>query len=186
MSQKVFEGNFPLPTLQDKKVIFNEFVKLRKDELLRSDGKNYRYYVLEVPGPAALILARVPDGRFVITKEYRHPAGQVLLSLPGGYVDQGEDPIEAAKRELLEESGYAAENYAIMGSSYPYAGISSQSIYYIYSENAKYAQQPNLEISEHIQVFLMSEEELKKLIKQGHPVDGNLLTALYWLSIMPQ
>ncbi|MFA6915677.1 MAG: NUDIX hydrolase [Parachlamydiales bacterium] len=183
MSQPPSENNFPIPVVIQSDVIFHDFVKVRKDILERRDGKHYRYYTLEVLGSAALVLAKTTDGLFVITKEYRHPAEKTLLSLAGGYIDKGENPLEAAKRELLEETGYTAENFVILGASYPYAGISSQKIYYIYADNARHVQAPQLEISEQIEVHPMTYQTFKSLAIEGSPIDGNLLTAFSWLNI---
>lgn len=182
MSQTPSESS-SLPTVIHSEVIFHDFVKVRKDTLERHDGKHYRYYTLVVPGSAALVLVKAKDGRYLITKEYRHPAGKTLLSLAGGYIDKEEDPIEAAKRELLEETGYIAENFVVLGGSYPYAGLSSQMIYYVFGDNAIKVQEPHLEISEHITTELMDYDTFKALALQNHPVDGNLLTAFSWLSL---
>ncbi len=172
-----------MPKIEKSEIVFDEFLKIRKDYLINSDGKPYRYYILDVKNPAALLLAVTPDQRFVLIREYRHPTKKILLSLPGGYVDDGETPEEASKRELQEEAGYTAKNFKVLGCSYPYPGISSQPIYYTYAEEAVPFGKHDREVSEQIEVVLLTREEVYQNIKEGHAVDGNLLTALAWLQI---
>jgi ADP-ribose pyrophosphatase len=177
-----FEHDLTLPAVEESELVYDQFFKIRKDTLKRPHRKPYTYYTLVPHGPAVIILPFTLEGKVVLSEEYRHPTGKVLLSIPGGYIDHGEDPYEAGQRELLEETGYQAKKYSLMGSAYPYPGISGQILHYVLAEGASKVQEPKLEQSEIVKTVLMDLESLRKRIASGVDVDGNLCTALFWYS----
>jgi ADP-ribose pyrophosphatase len=179
------ESNQPLelPTVLSSQIVFEEsIVKIRRDRLQLHQRAPYTYFSLITPPYAVAILARTKDGTFVINEEYRHPTGHILLGCPGGFVDAGEDPLQAAQRELLEETGYQANSWRIMGSAYPYTGFSGQKTYFILAENAALVSQPSLEASEILRPRLFRLEELTAAIHNGANVDGVLCAALFFVN----
>ncbi len=166
------------PSVDESSIIFDEFIKVRRDRLRLPDGTFYNYYSL-VAHSAVSILAIAPNGRFVLTAEYRHPTGQMLLGAPGGYLGKDEDPLIGAERELLEETGYRAERFTLLGAAYPYPGISGQRIYYVLAPGAYKASTPQLEPAEILEPLEKTEEELQAIISSGIGIDGILLSGLY-------
>jgi ADP-ribose pyrophosphatase len=168
-----------IPKVKNSQMIFEEsLIKIQRDELSSSEHSSYQYYSLIVKPFAVNILAQTVEGLYILTQEYRHPTKHFILGCPGGYIDNQETPLDAAKRELLEESGYITDHFEIIGTSYPCPGITGQKTYYIHALGARLVTRPQLEPSEIIQICLMSEESLKQRIQQGAEVDGNLCTAL--------
>jgi ADP-ribose pyrophosphatase len=104
-------------------------VALRADAVRRPghpDDDPFRRIVMEHPG-AAIVLAVDDDDRVLCLWQYRHAAGRRFVELPAGLLDQeGEDPLEAAKRELAEEAGYAARDWVHLTSTYSSPGISAE------------------------------------------------------------
>jgi ADP-ribose pyrophosphatase len=178
MKKNPFLPPIPIPEVKSSEIIHQGYFNVRIDHLQLPHGPQLAYSVLEIGVPAAAILARTKEGKFVINKEYRHPPGKWLLSCPGGRIDSGESPIEAAKRELLEETGYGGGQFTLVGSAYPMPAITEQVIHYIYVENAQFLQPPALETFELIHTELKTEQELLDEIASGFPVDGVLCTAL--------
>lgn len=172
-----------IPEIEESDLLFDEFIKIRRDSLILPNGVRYKYYSLVPPGSAVAVLAITLEGEYVLTQEYRHPIGKAILGTPGGYLDPKESPIEAGKRELLEETGFIAENYTLLGSFYPYPGISSQKLYAILAEGAKQQFKPQLEPAEIIVTLLKNSEETQALIKSGGAVDGILCSLLYLYGI---
>lgn len=175
---------FELPHVTKSDIVFEEsIIKVRRDRLNPITGDPYTYYTLETKPFAVIVLAITTDGRYLINYEYRHPTGKVLLSLPAGYVEVDENPIDAARRELLEETGFAAKKYEILGRGYPYAGISCQENIYILATNAECVGKPQFEASELLVTELKSPEELHQNIMRGGNFDANLGAALFFKSI---
>jgi ADP-ribose pyrophosphatase len=88
-------------------------VAVEKVEL--PDGKVVDEYLSVQTRDFAMIVAFTQDGRIVMERSYKHGVRRVSLSLPAGYIEPGEDPLAAAKRELLEETGYAADDWRSLG-----------------------------------------------------------------------
>lgn len=169
-----------LPSVEKQEVVFDQFVKIRRDILRYANGKSYPYYTLEPRASAVVILGMTPEGYLVLNSEYRHPAGNVLLGAPGGYLETGEDPLVGGKREFLEETGYAGDKARILGSAYPFPGLSAQKIYYLYMEGVKKRQNPTLDPMEIMQTVLKHPAEVLDEIRNGQVVDGTLCTALFY------
>lgn len=173
-----------LPKLIESKIVFEEsLVKIRRDQLQINQHPPYTYYNLVTYPSAVAILASTREGAYILNEEYRHPTGKVLLGCPGGYVEAGEDLLQAAQRELLEETGYQAKSFSIIGSAFPYAGFTGQKTIYIRAHEAFLAAQPRPEACEVIQPCLLMPEELIQFIYTGAEVDGVLCTALFFNQI---
>jgi len=171
--------SFSIPKIKESHVLLDRYFKVACDQLLFEDGLDTPYYSLQSQADAVMVVAQDRAGRFVINREYRHPTRQVLLSCPGGTFELEEDPIQAAKRELLEETGFVAEEWTLLGEAYPYPGISSQKIYYVHARGALKQQEPSCEHGEILQTFLMEAEEIRDAILRGEALDGQVGTAFF-------
>jgi ADP-ribose pyrophosphatase len=164
--------------VKSRETVYSGYFDVRIDLLQLRHGPNLSYSCLDVKAHAAAVLARTPDGRFIINKEYRHPTGKWLLGLPGGRIDPGESPLEAAKRELLEEAGYGNGTYRLLGSAYPFPAVTDQLIHYVFADNVSFIAEPTHEPFELIHTELKTQDELLREIAEGFPIDGVLCTAL--------
>lgn len=91
------------------------FLKVRVETVELPDGRRVPdYYQFEMPS-FACIFAEMEDGRIVTYRQYRHGSRRVGLVFPGGHLSPGEDPLDAAKRELLEETGLEAAHWTDLG-----------------------------------------------------------------------
>lgn len=173
-----------LPTTENSQIVFKEsFFQLKRDTLRLSNGHRYAYYTFISKPAAVVIVATTPNHAYLINLEYRHPVGKVLVSFPGGYLNEGEDPLAGAKRELLEETGYSAEHYELIGQAYPYAGISPQLTYYVRATGARQVNSPQMEPAEIIESVLKTKIELQELVKHGAFLDGQLCSALFFAGL---
>ncbi|MCB1136057.1 MAG: NUDIX hydrolase [Chlamydiia bacterium] len=172
--------NLELPTVEDSKVLFEGFGQLRCDQLRLPNQQLYDYYTYVTSAEAVMVVATTREGKIVVNREYRHPTSQVLLGLPGGLLDPGEDVLTGAERELMEETGYSAESFHLIGNAFPFPGASSQKSCFVHANGAHRVADPALEAAEILHSVELSEKRLLSWIADGHPVDGALCMALYF------
>lgn len=124
------------------------------------------------------ILPITTDNEVLCLKQYRHSLKSWQWELPAGMIDSADqDPLETAKRELEEETGYTAEYWLELGSFYPSPGSTTEEIFLFAAAGLKSSEQ-NLENSEQIEVLKITMEELKNLIKNGEFKHGAGLAAV--------
>lgn len=175
----------PIPEVKESHIVHHGFFDVRVDTLQIPHGPKRPYTVLNIKSHAAAVIAETKDGKLLVTQEYRHPTGQWLLSCPGGRIDTGESPIEAARRELLEETGYGGGEFSLLGSIYPYPSVTNQQIFFVHAKNVEYQKPPTLEDFELIHADLKTPEELFQAIAAGSPVDGVFCSGLFlWRNIV--
>ncbi|GAB2862717.1 NUDIX hydrolase [Nocardioides pacificus] len=104
-----------VPVGEDR-VAYDGFVRVLHRTLRLPDGREALWDILDTPATVA-VLALTPDDRVVMVRQYRPGPARQVLSLPGGIVDLGEDPADAAARELREETGYACASIEVVGST---------------------------------------------------------------------
>lgn len=163
-------------TLSSEPAYNGKFLKIMRDRVRLSDGsERSREYVLH-PG-AALVIAVLDDGRFVMERQYRHALKKVFVEFPAGKLDRGEDSFTAAERELAEETGYTATIWKKLGTIHPCIGYSNEFID-IYLAKGLIAGQARPDHGEELEVFTMSLSEIKEAIRQGGITDAKTLSAL--------
>jgi ADP-ribose pyrophosphatase len=112
-------------------VIDTPFLRLRKDTVILPDGRQVDdYFVRETRG-FVIIFAVTPGGDVIFTREYRHGFGTYLLGLPGGQIDAGEQPVDCARRELAEETGYTGAAPQFI-QSFVTAPVNSDGSFWVY------------------------------------------------------
>lgn len=172
-----------IPTIENSSILFEEsLIRIRRDQLRVNNKSPYSYYTLEIRPFAVVILPILVDGTFLLIEEYRHPTKKIILGCPAGYMDNEESPLEAAKRELIEETGYSAESFELIGSAYPYAGTSGQKNFFVRANRVTYLKPPELEQSEIIRIRPLTLNQLNQAIDDNYEMDGNLGTALFFNS----
>ena len=102
-------------------------INLRVDDVALSDGSKTIREVVEHPG-GVCVAALTPDGRLPFVRQFRYPYGEIVAELPAGKLEKGEDPLDAIKRELVEEVGAQGTNWRSMGNLYPSPGYCGEII----------------------------------------------------------
>jgi ADP-ribose pyrophosphatase len=140
-----------------------------------------REYVVH-PGAVMVIpMLDTPDGlRLVMERQYRYPVGQVMTEFPAGKLDPGEDPWLCAQRELLEETGYTARQWARAGVLHPVIAYSTEVIEIWFAKELTLGER-QLDTDEFLDVFTASPAELMAACQQGRLTDAKTLTGLLWL-----
>ena len=118
---------FEEKTLKSEKIYDGVIINLRRDKVTVQGGTSYREIVEHNGG--AVIAALTEDKKLVMVRQYRKPADKVMLEVPAGKIDPGEMPLEAAVRELKEETGYTASKVEFLTEFYPSVGYSEERLY---------------------------------------------------------
>ena len=132
------------------------------------DGREETYTVQQ-EREVGCILPLTADGRVVLAKQYRPGPEKLILELPGGGIEEGEDPLEAAKRELLEETGYVGD-VSIVGTGLQSA-YSTMKRYHCVARNCRKISESKPDQNEIIEVTLMSMEDFRKHLQSGELTD---------------
>jgi len=140
--------------------------RLRIDKCELSNGKFLDATVFEF-GSWANVFAITKNNEVVLIRQYRHGVREVLWEIPGGAVDEGEDPMEGVKRELLEETGYTAPDFVQIGKLYPNPAIQGNSMYYFLAMNSEKVDGQSLDWGEEIDVKLVPLDELIEMARRG-------------------
>jgi ADP-ribose pyrophosphatase len=164
--------------LIDKQKIYSgKKVKLEVHHLEREeDGRKFQREVVVHPG-AVVVLPLLGEGRVLLIRNRRYAVGQVLLELPAGTLDPGENPMNCAGRELLEETGYLATRLQPIGNFYSSPGVLSEKLYAFAAYDLEKSQTA-LEEGEEIESFPVSLAEAIEMIRTGEIQDAKTIAAL--------
>ena len=128
------------------------------------------------------VVAVTSDGKIVMVEQYRFGVGEITIEPVAGLVDQGEDSLGAAKRELLEESGFGKGTWRYLGSVQANPAIHNNLCHHWLVEDVELVQSPKPDAGEAIRVHLMSVEDIKEAIDSGrlkHPLGLSALTRVF-------
>jgi len=141
-------------------------------------GQEHDFYVIDFPNWVQIIPI-TSDDQIVMVRQYRHGCGRIFLELPGGLIDENDlNPDQTAKRELLEETGYRAENLMLLTRIYPQPAIlSNMGLTYVARE-VKKAAEPHFDATEDIEVCLVKLQKIPEMIRSGEINHGQTVMAL--------
>ena len=164
----------------DGTVLFKgSFLEARRDTVRLPDGHTAtREYVVH-PG-AVVVIPLLDDGRVVLERQFRYPVGLVMVEFPAGKLDAGEDPLVCGQRELLEETGYSAREWARAGAMHLAVGYSTE-IIHIYFARGLSLGEPQLDHGEFVDVFTAGADELLRWCGDGTVTDAKTLACALWL-----
>lgn len=166
---------FTEKTLDSKLVFDGRVVKLYKDSIeLPTGQKSFREVVKHSGG---VVILAYKDGKILLVKQFRYPMKEVLYELPAGKLEYGEDPFEAAKRELEEETGYCAEKWTDLGFVYTSPGYSDEKLYLYKAENLNFTHRHPDE-GEILEPLEIETNQVLKMINSGEICDAKTLCAL--------
>ena len=154
----------PWRTARSESLIRDQWLSLRADTCeLPSGAVISPYYVLE-ERDWVHVFAEDDQGRVLIVRQYRHGANSFCTELPGGVVDAGEALLDAAKRELLEETGYAAETWTAIGKTFANPARQTNCVHIFLARGLRAQSGQALDASEDIAFSFASVAEIKAMI----------------------
>lgn len=160
-------------------VLQGNFLQVRRERVQLPNGREAQREFVVHPG-AVMVVPLLDSGELLLERQYRRPLGRVMLEFPAGKLDAGEDPLTCGQRELLEETGYSAREWA-------YAGLLNNAIAYstegihIYFARGLQAGIQQLDEGEFLELVVMSPEALDSACASGEVTDAKTLIGLLWL-----
>lgn len=164
----------------DSQVMYNGgFIEVLKDAVLLPDGSTSTREYITHPGAVAM-LALLDNGSLVMERQYRYPLHREFIELPAGKIDDGEDILVTAQRELLEETGYVASEWIHLTTAWPCIGYSDERMEYFLARGLKHVGS-KLDDGEFLEVFELSLGDAIEWIRLGKITDSKTIIGLFWL-----
>lgn len=165
--------------LDTEYVIHNNWISVRKDHVQLPTGVEIDdFYVIERP-KLIHVIAITKEGKFIFEKQYRYAINKDCLEICAGIVEPNETPLEAAKRELLEETGYSGGDWMLLSEQAVDPSNMTEISCSFLAKNVIKASEQHLETTESLEIVLLSENEVKKALMSGDIV-SSLMTSPLW------
>jgi ADP-ribose pyrophosphatase len=165
--------------MTSEEILRGHFLHARRDLVRLPDGSQATREYIVHPG-AVMIIAQLDDGRLVLERQYRYPMHAVMIEFPAGKLDAAEEPLVCAKRELLEETGYTARQWARAGVLHPVISYSTEFIDIWFARDLSLGER-KLDAGEFLDVFTATPSELSAWCRDGQITDAKTLTGALWL-----
>ncbi len=160
-------------------IMKREWLTVRRDTVRLPDGRmNDEYYVLEYPDWINVI-AETASGQLVIERQYRHGRGIVSYEICAGVMEKGETPLQAAQRELQEETGYAGSEWSEIMTVSQNTSSTNNMCHCFLAKNVIKVSEQSLDKTEDIEVFLFDKEEVFEMLKRNE-FKQSLMAAPLW------
>lgn len=165
--------------LKRRTVLSTPFISVWEDDVELPNGHTIKDYSLVGLGDGVLVVATDEADNLIMFKEYKYAADSVLLGFPGGGIDKAESPVEAAARELFEETGYQAAELEYIAPLHVYPSKIIHINHIVRARNARKVAEPKHELTEFIgEIELIKLDDIAKLQQAGQLNATYLLAAL--------
>ena len=160
-------------------VVYNgDFLDVRRDEVFLPNGKIGLREWINHPG-AVCCVPLLSDGRIALIKQYRYPLRKVMIELPAGKLEKGENPEICAIRELEEEIGYKANKLTFLANIHPAIGFANEKMWIYYAEELEKTNQ-KLDSDEFIEIIPTKLEDALEMVWNGEITDVKTIIGLIW------
>jgi ADP-ribose pyrophosphatase len=183
MSRQRVKNNFAnvyrrsMKIVSSRELLKNKLFSVVEEEAHDPSGFEIKRSIIRHPG-SAVMMAMDESGRILLVKQFRLPAEQYLWELPAGRLDPGETPLEAAKRELREETGYAARTWNELGSFWPSPGYVAEKMTIYVATDLTEGKQEQME-DERIEIEWFTPERVAEMIRSGEIMDGKTMIGYF-------
>ncbi|MCS6903167.1 MAG: NUDIX hydrolase [Candidatus Bipolaricaulota bacterium] len=168
---------FSEKTYRSERVFQGRLLTLRVEEVVLADGRRARREIVEHPGAVA-ILAVDDQQRVALVRQFRRAADRELWEVPAGTLEPGEAPLECARRELQEETGFSANEWQHLLTFYTAPGFCTEKMYLFLAQELRPVAQKTEVADEQIEVRFYPRSEIERMLAEFH--DAKTLVALLW------
>ena len=169
--------------LKSEALFSGHFLHAFRDTVALPDGSQATREYVTHPGAVMIIPMLEEPGqplRLVMERQYRYPVQQVMIEFPAGKLDPQESTLQCAQRELFEETGYRAQQWAKAGVLHPVISYSTEFIEVWFAKDLSLGER-RLDEGEFLEVFLQTPESLQQDCLNGKVTDAKTLTGMFWL-----
>lgn len=165
--------------LEGEIVFDGKVMTIHRDKIELPTGQTSFREVVEHSGGVVILATIKKDNqnKIIMVKQFRYPIGQPLLELPAGKLEKGEDPFDAAKRELIEETGYKANKWQDLGYIHTSAGYSSEKLYLFKADELEFVGECP-DDGEILIEYEYTKEEIINMINSGEITDSKTICAM--------
>ena len=177
MMQDLTESHLFEYMVSSETIASGGMLTVKRDQVrLPNDNISQREYVVH-PG-AVVVVPLLPNGHVILEKQFRYALNQVFIELPAGKIDAGENIMITGQRELLEETGYTATEWTLLGHQHPCIGYSNEVIH-MYMARGLSAGVHQRDADETLEIFDLPFKQCISMIQTGEITDGKTIVALY-------
>ncbi|MCC6609380.1 MAG: NUDIX hydrolase [Burkholderiales bacterium] len=162
-----------------EKVYEGVLLHVHRDTVRLPNGKVATREYIDHPGAVAIVPV-VDGGEILLERQFRYPIGRVMIEIPAGKIDPGEDPLRTAQRELLEETGYSAREWRHLGTIHPLVAYSNERIELYLARGLVEAQAAALDDGEFLETFTLPLTEALNWVGDGRITDSKTMIGLFW------
>ncbi len=171
-------------TLASERVFDGRLLKVNRDQVKLANGHETVREWIAHPG-AVVMIAPLENGKLLFERQFRYPHRQVFLELPAGKIDTNEHPLDTARRELREETGYKAKTWRHLATMHPCIGYSDERIEIFWAQGLSYVGAA-LDQGELLDVIELSVADALLAVRDGEITDGTTIAALMWADKVSQ
>jgi len=161
------------------RVFDGNLLKVHRDTVRLPDGSQGTREYIRHPGAVAIV-ALFDDGAVLLERQFRYPHRREFIEIPAGKLEPGEPPVETAKRELLEETGFVARHWQPLGAIHTAIAYTDEAIHLFLAKGLTEGAR-KLDAGEFLEIFKVPYEEALAMIRGGRITDCKTIAALLWL-----
>ena len=171
----------PWREIDSKELIATPSFTLREHQRIHpTSGRSMRFYVVDT-APWVNVIPITDEGKVVMVRQYRHGPRTFSLECPGGIVHPGEQPVEAARRELLEETGFEAKAIEPIGEVHTSPAILDHMTHFFLAREVRPIREPRPDAGEDLELVTHSIDEIEGLIRCGEITHSQVICAFHFL-----
>ena len=155
-------------------------LKVHRDRVRLPDGGEATREYIRHPGAVAIV-PLFDDGTVLLERQFRYPHRRAFIEVPAGKLDAGEPPLDTAKRELLEETGYAAEEWTRLGTMHTAIAYTDEAIGLFLARRLSLQGKPKLDAGEFLETLIVPFDEAIAMVRDGRITDSKSVCSLLWV-----
>ena len=167
-------------TTCSQELLDTKWVKVRKDAVELPNGQHIEDFYAITINEAAAIVALDDDGNIILKKEYRHCYGRDLIEIPAGGFERGEEGLEVAKRELLEETGYVSDDWQFIGRTVESSAKLTNYMHIYFADHCRKVSGQHLDATEEIEVLVMPLEQAVSMVMDNEICCNSSAHGILW------